>query len=120
MPWLDPRVRCHGCGAVLPPGEQTRCPTCAADLAQVGTWSELQEWGLTRQRGRLRFMCQRVALFGLGAVAACGVIAWRGDMHPVAYALTALWPVGGYVIGRLYWRGAEREYATWMEQSSRA
>jgi hypothetical protein len=31
---------------------------------------------------------------------------------------TALWPVGGYIIGRQHWHGAEREYTAWVARAS--
>jgi hypothetical protein len=111
MQWLDPRVRCNRCGAVLS-GSQTHCPSCAAELADVGTQSELREWDQIRRQGRARFVWGWAFRGGLVGAIFCAVYAWRGEDDPVLYALTALWPIGGYAIGRWHWRGAEREYAT--------
>jgi hypothetical protein len=118
MPWLDPRLRCNRCGTPFTDEHVAVCPGCGADLATVGTQCDLRDWGVARRRGSARFVWRRWVLGwgGLLASLQCGVYAWRGGDDPVVYALTALWPVGGYVIGRQHWRGAEREYAAWVAQ----
>lgn len=120
MPWLDPRVRCNRCGTPFADEPVAACPGCGADLAGVGTQSELRDWGAVRQRGPGRFIWRRWVLGwgGLLAGLQCAVYAWWGEGDPVVYALTALWPVGGYVIGRQHWRGAEREYAAWVVRAA--
>jgi len=116
MPWLDPRVRCTRCGAASADEATTVCPVCDVDLTEAGTQCELRDWATTRQKGRARFVWRRWVL-GWGVLLAglyCVGYAWRGEGDPVMYALTGLWPVGGYMIGMLFWRGAEREYAAWL------
>ncbi len=119
MPLLDPRVRCNRCGAPFAEGSAEVCPSCGADLAVVGTWSELRDWGVTRQRGRAWFVWRRCVLGrgGLLAGIQCAVHALWGEDDPVEYALAALWPISWYFFGLLHWREAEREYAAWVARA---
>ncbi len=118
MSWLDPRVRCNHCGIPFAEGSAAVCPGCGAALAEVGTQSELRDWGVTRQRGRRWFVWVRCVL-GVGgflALISCATTAAvRRSTDPVEYLIFSVpWLVGWYVIGRLHWRGAEREYAAWV------
>src|SRR5690606_3675372 len=53
---LSTKLRCRACGARLPDGDGRTCPTCFSELADVGIWSELTEWGETRKKGRAHFI----------------------------------------------------------------
>jgi hypothetical protein len=117
MQVLDPRVRCNSCGEPLPDARVTVCPGCGADLGVVGTRSEVRGWAVTRRRGRRRFVWVRSVLGwgGLAALFSCaGTAVVRRAVDPAEYALAAApWLVAGYVLGRVQWAAAEREYAAW-------
>jgi hypothetical protein len=114
MAWLDTRIRCNNCGTPFAEQGIATCPECGADVNEVGTWSELREWGRTRQRGRVRFLFWWVLGWGgLLAGIQCGVLAWRGVSDWVVYSFTTLLPLAGYFAGRQVWKRAEHEYAAW-------
>jgi hypothetical protein len=124
MPWLNPNVRCNCCGTQFAECSATQCPGCGADLARVGTRSELRDWGSTRRRGRGWFLWVRCVLGsgGLLALAGCVAIAvGRRSADPIDYVVASVpWLVAWYVIGEMWWRGAEREYAAWIAGSGTA
>lgn len=110
--YLDTRLRCAGCGLRLGDGPPpARCAGCGADIAEVGTWSELEEWGRTRQRGRWRFLLLRVLFLTPGVLVVWAIHAWRGETDPAVYTRGLIFPVIGFVVGCVVWRGSEREYA---------
>lgn len=113
MAVLSTQVRCNRCGARLSEPRLAECPSCHSDLAQAGVWSELLEWGETRQMGRTRYVWLRGVL-GHGGLMALGTslgVLLFGDMPLLANIwLVGASLVGGYCLGRWYWQSAEREY----------
>lgn len=54
-----------------------------------------------------------------GALAAMNCVAkfLLGETDPVIYLIFSVpWLVGGYILGRWYWRSAEHQYAAWVEK----
>ena len=121
MHWLDPRVRCNKCGDILRDDDQSRCLGCNADFAEVGTWCEVQEWDETRKQGQTRYIWRGWVLGwgGLLATIYTAPMLWRGETDLVPYAINVMYFLGGYIIGRQKWRGAEQEYAAWMERQAK-
>lgn len=123
MQWFDPRIRCNRCGYPFADTGLKQCPSCQADLAEVGTTSEVEEWGRTRLRGRSRYIWVRSVLLwgGLLAVTSCGALAIvRGSTDPVSYLLASVpWLIGGYVLGHVTWRVSEREYESLTARRAR-
>src|SRR5262249_41378751 len=110
---LDTRLRCDNCGARLPANAVAECPNCHSDLAQVGVYSELLEWGKVRRAGRTRSVWQGWVL-GWGGLLPLGMslgFFLRGDTPwPVYLWLVSASLIAGYFLGRWYWGAAEREY----------
>ena len=114
---LSSQLRCNRCGARLPRDEVVRCPNCHSELAQVGVWSELLEWGRTRQIGRTRYVWHRWVL-GRGGLLALGMsigFILSRTPWPVYPFLVFMSLFGGYCVGRWYWRSAEQEYEAAMK-----
>ena len=113
MDVLSDDPRCNHCGARLPGPELGECPNCHSALAQVGVWSELLEWGQTRRIGRARYVWRRWIL-GWGSLMALAMslgFFLRGNTPwPVYTWIVSGSLVGGFCLGRLYWRSAERQY----------
>jgi hypothetical protein len=124
MPLLDPRERCNNCGTLLPRPGAGVCPGCGGALAAIGTRSELRGWAVTRRRGRGWYVWVRSVLGwgGLAALTSCvGTAVVRGAAAPAEYALAAApWLVAGYVLGRVQWSAAEREFAAWAAEPGSA
>jgi hypothetical protein len=95
----------------LDDGPAVRCGGCGADLAAVGTWSEVAEWGRTRRKGRWRFALRRSLWFCVVMSVPWAVRLYRGETDPLVYAFDLVWPVAGFVSAWVEWRVAEREYA---------
>jgi hypothetical protein len=116
MPALSTQLRCKQCGTRLPEPVPVECPNCQANLAEVGLWSELLEWGKTRQVGRARFVLTHVGYGGLVALGLSLISFFRGD-HLAVYVWWAIFfVIGGYFLGQWYWRAAEREYKAAAER----
>jgi hypothetical protein len=111
MATLSTQLRCNRCGTKLPDEPVPCCPRCGVELSQAGTWSEVKEWGTTRQLGRGRFIRRSVLQWGLITLVQCAAYAYRGETDPGVYASTTVWLAGGYVFGRWYWWWAERDFA---------
>jgi hypothetical protein len=110
---LRTQLRCNHCGVQLPDTAETECPGCHSDLAQVGIWSEVKEWGRTRKFGRARYIWLHGVLGGGGLLALGSSLglALRGDAPWLLYALAVSSSlVTGYILGWWHWRSAEREY----------
>jgi hypothetical protein len=110
---LNPQLRCNNCGARLRGGAVGACPTCHRDLAEIGAWSELQDWGKTRQVGFVRYVWLRWVL-GWGGLLALGMslgLFLRGATPwPVYVWVVSSSLVAGFCLGWWYWQAAEREY----------
>lgn len=113
-------TRCNHCGVRLPEENTAECPSCHRELAEADKWSELKEWRQTRESGRTRYIFRRWVI-GWGGLLACAMslgLLLKGASWPVFVFSWIAFLVGGYLMGVLYWRGAEREYAD-TEQKSR-
>lgn len=116
MGTLDTTLRCDHCGARLPDNQAVECPSCHSDLSEVGVSSELIEWRTIRRRGRTRFIFRRFVL-GWGGVMAggssLGYYLFDDANLPLPFYIfiTIICTVGGYFLGVVYWRSAEREFA---------
>src|SRR5687768_4327913 len=106
---LNTTLRCNHCGYSLPEGVVSECPGCRADLTQVGVWSELLEWGKTRQIRRTRYIWRHGVLGWGGFMALFWSLVFflRGAGWPFYLFLVALSLLGGYFLGWWHWRRAE-------------
>src|SRR5262245_35939126 len=114
---LNTQLRCNRCGAKVPNRETLQCWSCHANLAEVGLWSELQEWAQTRQMGRARFIWWRGVL-GWGGAFALGLgLAYVFQGQPLLlFFIVPYCLIVGFFMGRSYWRHAESEYSAAAEQ----
>jgi fatty acid desaturase len=118
---LSTQLRCKRCGAKVPNRETPQCWSCRADLAEVGLWSELQEWTKTRQMGRKRFIWRRGVL-GWGGVFALAMglpYLFQGQPLVVFAWIVPYCLIAGFFLGKSYWRDAESEYSAAAEEHDR-
>ncbi|MEX0725655.1 MAG: hypothetical protein WD065_05270 [Planctomycetaceae bacterium] len=113
MSALSATLRCQNCGSRLSDGKVGDCPRCHANLAEVGVWSELFEWGKTRQKGRTRYIWINCMLEtgGLTTFATILGLYLFGTKHWMAYAIPISLNLAGiYAFGCWHWRAAELQY----------
>ncbi|MDA0833232.1 MAG: hypothetical protein O2955_06775 [Planctomycetota bacterium] len=111
MPALSTKRRCHNCGFRLRDDIAENCPNCYSHLAQVGVWSELYEWGITRQKGRAHFIWG-ASIFNTAVTSVGAILAMyfsKGILWWLVAILASSTFVSSYLIQRRQWRLAESE-----------
>lgn len=108
MPMLDPRLRCDNCGYPMESVHE-RCPSCHADLSEVGVFSEIDEWSKERRQGKARFVLRHCLVHSIVALVASCVTAWVGG-KPLFLLLVPIGLLSGGIQGLWSWRLCEAEY----------